>query len=446
MDNPYDIGNLDFPLGDNIAYNQIENATEDENPEIYVYMDIQASIDTLKKHLEKQTGRSLRNYTVWLQHVQTLEPDKTLVDQCVKGEGLVQVNVEIDHHTEKINITDVVKPTEEALRELEESQNDISLDSDVAMNDQNANSNDSALTVSSGNAAVTATSMDEDEDTSQEFVNWVVDKKFLGEKKRLQIPDDPKTWSKLHVQIWLAWAIKQFNLTLREIDWSINGKELCELTLEEFQRKLPRDPGNKFWTHLELLRKFQFITVPGAPKAINNTEIGDDNREKHAILKKTSRTVGIKPIRTVVNRFTVNPINQSSVEAISTQGNRTGNNGQIQLWQFLLEILTDKEHRDIIQWIDDGDGEFKLTDPEKVAALWGERKNKPTMNYEKLSRALRYYYDGDMISKVGGKRFVYKFVCDLRQLTGYSAQSLSDRVNGRPRQPKPRRFPPGTTF
>jgi len=42
--------------------------------------------------------------------------------------------------------------------------------------------------------------------------------------------------------------------------------------------------------------------------------------------------------------------------------------------------------------------------PEYVAQLWGERKNKPAMNYEKLSRALRYYYDGDMISKVQGKR------------------------------------------
>lgn len=76
-----------------------------------------------------------------------------------------------------------------------------------------------------------------------------------------------------------------------------------------------------------------------------------------------------------------------------------GNNGQIQLWQFLLELLTDKEHRDVIQWLGD-DGEFKLLNPEMVAQLWGERKNKPTMNYEKLSRALRYYYDGDMISKV----------------------------------------------
>lgn len=108
--------------------------------------------------------------------------------------------------------------------------------------------------------------------------------------------------------------------------------------------------------------------------------------------------------------------------------------------QFLLEILTDKEHRNIIQW-HGNTGEFKLVEPDSVATLWGNRKNKPTMNYEKLSRALRYYYDGDMISKVSGKRFVYKFVCDLKQLTGYSAQQLSDLVNGVPRPPRPRRYP-----
>ena len=76
-----------------------------------------------------------------------------------------------------------------------------------------------------------------------------------------------------------------------------------------------------------------------------------------------------------------------------------GNNGQIQLWQFLLELLTDKDCREVIQWVGD-DGEFKLNNPEMVAQMWGQRKNKPSMNYEKLSRALRYYYDGDMIAKV----------------------------------------------
>lgn len=33
-----------------------------------------------------------------------------------------------------------------------------------------------------------------------------------------------------------------------------------------------------------------------------------------------------------------------------------------------------------------------------------------------------------MISKVQGKRFVYKFVCDLRTLIGYSAAELNSLV------------------
>jgi hypothetical protein len=33
-----------------------------------------------------------------------------------------------------------------------------------------------------------------------------------------------------------------------------------------------------------------------------------------------------------------------------------------------------------------------MIDPEEVARRWGKRKNKPNMNYDKLSRALRYLY------------------------------------------------------
>lgn len=56
--------------------------------------------------------------------------------------------------------------------------------------------------------------------------------------------------------------------------------------------------------------------------------------------------------------------------------------------QFLLEILTDREHCDKIESVG-GEGEFRLLKPDEVATLWGQRKNKPNMNYEKMSRALR---------------------------------------------------------
>jgi hypothetical protein len=45
----------------------------------------------------------------------------------------------------------------------------------------------------------------------------------------------------------------------------------------------------------------------------------------------------------------------------------------------------------------------------QVARRWGERKSKPNMNYDKLSRALRYYYDKNIMTKVHGKRYAYRF-------------------------------------
>lgn len=105
--------------------------------------------------------------------------------------------------------------------------------------------------------------------------------------------------------------------------------------------------------------------------------------------------------------------------------------GPIQLWQFLLELLTDKSCQGFISWTGDG-WEFKLTDPDEVARRWGVRKNKPKMNYEKLSRGLRYYYDKNIIHKTAGKRYVYRFVCDLQALLGYSPEELHAMVELKP--------------
>ncbi|KAM4701624.1 ETS domain-containing protein Elk-4 [Discoglossus pictus] len=81
----------------------------------------------------------------------------------------------------------------------------------------------------------------------------------------------------------------------------------------------------------------------------------------------------------------------------------------ITLWQFLLQLLQEPHHKRLICWTSN-DGEFKLLKAEEVARLWGVRKNKPSMNYDKLSRALRYYYVKNIIKKVNGQKFVYKFV------------------------------------
>lgn len=88
----------------------------------------------------------------------------------------------------------------------------------------------------------------------------------------------------------------------------------------------------------------------------------------------------------------------------------TGADANVTLWQFLLDLLLkQQQYSSIICWTNN-EGEFKLLDAEQVAKLWGLKKNKNNMNYDKLSRALRYYYDKNIIKKVMGQKFVYKFV------------------------------------
>ena len=88
----------------------------------------------------------------------------------------------------------------------------------------------------------------------------------------------------------------------------------------------------------------------------------------------------------------------------------------MQLWQFLYTILED-QYLDLIQYTTEGSKlEFRLLEPDAVAIWWGHQKNRPNMNYDKLSRSLRYYYDKKIIQKVNGERYVYRFCCDPEYL------------------------------
>ncbi|XP_015257612.1 PREDICTED: ETS translocation variant 5-like [Cyprinodon variegatus] len=89
--------------------------------------------------------------------------------------------------------------------------------------------------------------------------------------------------------------------------------------------------------------------------------------------------------------------------------------GSLQLWQFLVTLLDDPANGHFIAWTGRG-MEFKLIEPEEVARRWGIQKNRPAMNYDKLSRSLRYYYEKGIMQKVAGERYVYKFVCDPEAL------------------------------
>lgn len=83
----------------------------------------------------------------------------------------------------------------------------------------------------------------------------------------------------------------------------------------------------------------------------------------------------------------------------------------MQLWQFLYAILEDQT--EIIEWTaNKSEYEFRLLQPDVVAIWWGHQKNRQNMNYDKLSRSLRYYYNRKIITKVNSERYVYRFCCN----------------------------------
>ncbi|KAM8920680.1 ETS translocation variant 3-like [Pelodytes ibericus] len=112
---------------------------------------------------------------------------------------------------------------------------------------------------------------------------------------------------------------------------------------------------------------------------------------------------------------------------------------QIQLWHFILELLQNEEFRHVIAWQQGEYGEFVIKDPDEVARLWGRRKCKPQMNYDKLSRALRYYYNKRILHKTKGKRFTYKFNFNKLVMPNYPF------INIRPNGAVPQSAPPVPT-
>ena len=85
--------------------------------------------------------------------------------------------------------------------------------------------------------------------------------------------------------------------------------------------------------------------------------------------------------------------------------------GGLQLWQFLYALLENPaQYGELIEWTDRrSELEFRMLEPEALAAWWGYIKHRPNMSYERLSRSLRFYYDKGILRKMGGERFLYKF-------------------------------------
>lgn len=72
---------------------------------------------------------------------------------------------------------------------------------------------------------------------------------------------DPTLWSTDHVRQWLEWAVKEYGLP--DVDillfQNIDGKELCKMTKDDFQRLTPSYNADILLSHLHYLRESKIV-------------------------------------------------------------------------------------------------------------------------------------------------------------------------------------------
>jgi len=82
----------------------------------------------------------------------------------------------------------------------------------------------------------------------------------------------------------------------------------------------------------------------------------------------------------------------------------------LKITQWIVSLLRDPIYNpSVITWQDEAQGVFSIRDTNKLASIWGEVKNNPEMNYEKLSRAMRYSYNNGELEPIREQRLTYKF-------------------------------------
>ncbi|XP_007483766.1 SAM pointed domain-containing Ets transcription factor isoform X2 [Monodelphis domestica] len=207
--------------------------------------------------------------------------------------------------------------------------------------------------------------------------------------KLLNITADPNDWNPGNVQKWLLWTEHQYRLPpVGKAFQELGGKELCAMSEEQFRQRSPLC-GDILHAHLDIWKSGWCLC------------------DSHQALP--SATAAWMKERT------------SGALHVCVGSEETWNNNEvdsscsgqpIHLWQFLKELLL-KPHSygRFIRWLNKEKGIFKIEDSAQVARLWGIRKNRPAMNYDKLSRSIRQYYKKGIIRKPDiSQRLVYQFV------------------------------------
>ncbi len=393
---------------------------------LQVMADLSWPLRRLRPQISARFGDYTNDLMFYLAGSSFLTDETSLAEQCTASEGRVCVQIRVEEG--QITIEDVMTAKDDSL--------DLDLFSASASQQicHEASPSPPPAPAPTGEPACLPQLV-----VSPDFARSV--------RTPLQMPESVRDWTIEHTLGWLRWARRTFSgIRLPAKSWSgVDGFAICEMTKSEFEQKVKNDRQGIFYAHFDCLRSTNEAFVPEtmAQPASSSTSkpkvslVQCQRLPTPTVIETRRLEVQSAPLPPPAKKpkVVLGKYEQANVFLNVEEGsgvNRTGNNGlNIHLWRFLLEILTDSQHRGIIRWNlgpDHTEGEFVMSEPEAVAKLWGTRKSKPNMNYEKLSRAMRYYKGGDILDKVAKKKFTYRFVCDLRDICGYSAHQLARLV------------------
>ncbi|KAJ8678517.1 hypothetical protein QAD02_014304 [Eretmocerus hayati] len=234
----------------------------------------------------------------------------------------------------------------------------------------------------------------------------------------LDIHPEPHRWSAANVAAWLQWARKQLQLPSVPLEsFDVDGATLTSFTEEDFYQRAPQC-GSMLYAQLEIWK----AAVEESPRDLLTptwTPAGGSiaSQPSGNISGSSSVTSSAPGSVKNCNADCSDDEDEESngVESLcedATVGGKVRSGGShIHLWQFLKELLVSPStHGSCIRWLDRNKGVFKIEDSVRVARLWGKRKNRPAMNYDKLSRSIRQYYKKGIMKKTErSQRLVYQF-------------------------------------
>ncbi|KAM6960510.1 ETS homologous factor [Aplochiton taeniatus] len=244
-----------------------------------------------------------------------------------------------------------------------------------------------------------------------------------GYPSRLWAHDaQPQHWSKFQVWEWLQQILDMHQIDASTIpfhNFDVDGRQLCGMSYQDFTRAAGSVGPILFHSLTELKWSGQYpveisqfeiktaeldfpytFTEPSYPPA----EIYDPSSFESLapVASPTPSSPGIKICSGIKKETDVPHSRPRQVKKHNPRGTH--------LWEFIRDILLNPERNPgLIKWEDRTEGVFRFLKSEAVAQLWGKKKNNSSMTYEKLSRAMRYYYKREILERVDGRRLVYKF-------------------------------------